>query len=721
MEDYVGRLRGKTETRLEELRDKITVDQMVFDQAMMIVAAGRGTVEQMPQVHKDVWALVVQEEIEKPLLAIISEQKAQRIAKTNEITSLEAQVRRAQHDCHVKDQEIEGKKQEIRAQGQRISQLESRYKTDDKAFSELRAKYDARKSSEEAKDKRISDLEDQHKADRKAFSDLRAKYEERKSSEEAKDKRISDLEGQHNADVEALSKLNGRYEARKNSDKTRIRDRDNKYSRLEDEYQSLQRSCEGKDHEIQTLKGRVGRRDESVKVLQGRVGRRDARIQVLEDEADEAADMENEIQDLREQVERKDERILELEGQSSDRYDILQRKVREVDELIILRGQLGEVCRDNNLIMADQTAQIATLEDRMEDVVDEMENLQNLVSTLQANAQFQVASYRNIQGIVTARNRTIAERTLCIGELKAEITNLKDQARTNEGLHTQMLQNANNSLQSREQRLAEFVAAELGSDPASWMPFTQILSTCQHVPGIPMGDDRPWAILPAWVSDESVDESNPGSIFNICRQLFAGLLDSHFGARQVHLFRLLAQGLEEDSAPVDLVMHVIREFLRASEEKDVSMRQTFDYFYLVPLWQVADIVAFRWPGHSDAASLCDRARSLVTRSYFAPFYELIKHGCDMFASELQQQDPNQQGDGIFCPSIGLGFLVLGGIDDAFLICCPRDRSLWFVLLERGCFEIGSNFQIRAPRGGNDIVLMKPSPSEVAWIVFKAGG
>lgn len=668
----------------------------------MVVAAGGGTVEKMPEVHKDVWALVVQEEIEKPLLATISEEREQGIAKTNEITSLKAQIRALQHDCYTQNQEIEAKNQEIRAKGQRVSELERRYRTDDRAFSELRAKYEARKSSEEAKDRRITDLEHQHRADRQAFSDLRDEYEERKESDEAKieakSQLVSELQAKHEADDKALSDSRAEYEARKRSDKLRIRDRDNKYSVLEAEYESLQESCKAKDYEIQALRDRIGRRDDRVR------------------------DLEAESADLQEQLGKRDERILFLEGASSDNYDILQRKVREVDDLVILREQLLAVCHDNNFIMADRTGQISTLEDRVEDVLDELENLQNLVSTLQANAQYQVARYRNMERVVNARHRTIAERNLTI-------TNLEDQARTSEGVHAQtlealqnannLLQNANNMLQSREQRLAEFVAAELGSDPASWMPFTQILSTCQHVPGIPVGDDRPWAILPAWISDEPVDESNPGSIFNICRQLFAGVLESHFGARQIHLFRLLAQGLVEDSVPVELVVHVIREFLRASEEKDVSMRRTFDYFYLVPLWQVADMVAFRWPDHSDAKSLCDKARSLVTRSYFAPFYELIVHGCDTFASELQQN--GHQEDRFYCPDSSVGFMGFADIDDAFLLVRPNDRSFRFVLSNRGVCR-DHNFHIKCPlgQGGEDVILPSLNGDQLLCIILYAG-
>lgn len=71
--------------------------------------------------------------------------------------------------------------------------------------------------------------------------------------------------------------------------------RNNKISGSEGEYKSFQESCEAKDHELQNLQDRVGRRDEPTRLL---------------------------------------------EAEFSTKDNIIRRKLRGVDNLTILRGQL---------------------------------------------------------------------------------------------------------------------------------------------------------------------------------------------------------------------------------------------------------------------------------------------------------------------------------------------------------------------------------------------
>jgi hypothetical protein len=396
-----------------------------------------------------------------------------------------------------------------------------------------------------------------------------------------------------------------------------------------------------------------------------------------------------------------------------------------MDQLMSQKRHLDEM--EANLVERRSELDANT---RLEDTIKDLQ--QQLASKDEVFAQYKEEQASKITALEAkvannqkAHNETLAKKTEEFDAKVREVTDLR--ATTNASkeesagkieklerdVQTQKdaysrLKASESVLTKRERSLFAFYASEFNSTAAgsaSWKPFVDALLDHDQINGQPLSSEEPWDILPPWVGDHpTAKKAQPGSIMVLCGQLFSGILNSEFNDCHIHqICSLLAKSLaEEVLVPVDLVIFVLQRVLDDSEEKDLGQSDTFDHFYLVPVWQVAKILQERWPNHVGTMPLVDHARWLVAESGFAPFHDLIQNGCNHIATELESmQAPDEER--LFCPSLGLGFI---GFDprmiNGLLIVCPQKRSLWFVARSR--LQLVYVFRIKAPEGESDIVL-----------------
>ncbi|KAI6083292.1 hypothetical protein F4821DRAFT_263028 [Hypoxylon rubiginosum] len=668
--------------RRQLLKATESLEQSIFDHAVLIVGAKEGNAEFIRRLSND----------HRAALGIL-ESKSVEDRLNGEIERLQTELRRRNDETNLVKQRSE------------------------KATSELQRQVKTKREQRDAAKKRAEKAESELSTTKEECKRVQEKADENRLSQE---NLIITLK----ADLDSLRNRNTELEGERDD--------------LSGQRAQLQTRVDEQVAEIQRLKTQhadiVGERDrlraERNRLRTERNGLRTERsnLQTERDELrDERDGQKTRIGELKFDVKRLEENMYAQDEARERNSDQIKELNQEANDRDLAIRTLKDEAMGKDTLAADLRRQISSLEGQVSSLEDQVLGLKSRISDLDSQ--------------IIGKANQIEDRDKQITDKDNQISKLKDQHKTKEEDNRKAYDELTDSLRkvseekqlsdhtatARELGLARYFAVFSGFDTEfeRWVPFARIVAETDIIPGSILDSvqgSRPWRLLLTWRREQDQHDLTPHpaspsrvGVIDLAGRLFARALARDCEDEPLCILQLLVQRLFEDaSAPVTPVLLALEKYLELSENLDISQAEVPVQLFIFGLWQAAALVARGWPS-TEADQVRDRLRQCLNNSPFLELDELLR---DKVSLEAKIREGASSGECFFSEDQSVALFKLPRVSDwIFVLLMDGDGSIRMIHNTRGEWASSPRqYRLIPPTSGQEMVVPARTYKEIRWFI-----
>ncbi|RYP67578.1 hypothetical protein DL770_008596 [Monosporascus sp. CRB-9-2] len=704
--------------------------QATFDHALLVVAAGEGSLDRIRNIsddHRKALGIVEAEKAKADLLKTVGD-------RDSTIRDLESTITEKNEDLKSKNEELKSKNEELKSKNE-----------------ELKSK------NEELKRTRGELEASRQKA--------QASVEESKSSE---------------AKYAALGQKYAALERELEASKQQLVAREAEKTALSGELATTQNNKQEVEGKLATVRAELGSAKEAVRVIEEEARRQQAAFDgdlaalLAQHEAGEGA-LERRVHELEMFLEEERFRAAALSQSHAnvslrladaerscaaaqqtnaaltEARDLLgalrddeARQLRDsestVDELVSVVFELAGEIADLELsvegerrTVRDRESDIGRLEgdvERLETTVRGLETKVNGLETKVNGLETKVNGLETkVNGLETKVNNyddSLENANAELEELKSELEGanhrLDEELQTSESLRNDAdaASAERDRAEAAELGLAEFFAVQSGWDGAefqSWVPFVRAVSRADYVAGLPASADRPWTVLQSWCEGggRGLHDHTPASLAHVAGRLYGAALNGDCGEESICLVgQVMGHLVRDDTVSLPPVVTALEAYVDAVSRIDLARCDQRIHVLCLGLWQVASVVRSLRPGAEQVDRIALDIGSLVDSDSLCR--ELRELMWDPEVAEAELRDLPVSQNHFFVGDSRICLLAVSGVPDWLFAIDFGERSIGMVHVSRGEWAGIQEYRIRASEGGRDLTVPVTSAQRLGWVL-----